>query len=48
VKALRFVTTFWWILIVPLGFSIWRQRAKYLGCPDCKSRRLLEVPHELW
>jgi hypothetical protein len=42
----EFIRNFWWALLIPLAFSLWRQFTKYEGCRACGSRDLepAEVP----
>lgn len=44
--SLGFIRNFWWALLIPLVFSLWRQFSKYQGCRACGSRDLepVEVP----
>jgi hypothetical protein len=39
-----FLEAAWWVLLLPIGFSIWRQWSSYPVCAACGSRRLAEVP----
>ena len=41
--SFEFVTGFWWALVVPVLFSLWRQSAKYKGCRGCGSRELVPI-----
>ena len=36
-----FVRTFWWALLIPVAFSLWRQFSKYQGCRACGCRELV-------
>ena len=38
-----FVRTFWWALLIPVAFSLWRQFSKYQGCRSCRSRNLAPI-----
>jgi hypothetical protein len=38
-----FVRTFWWALLIPVVFSLWRQFSKYEGCRRCGSRHLAPI-----
>jgi hypothetical protein len=41
--SFSFVKTFWWALIIPLLFSLWRQLSKYQGCRACGSKELRPI-----
>jgi hypothetical protein len=45
--VVAFLRTAWWVLPVPIAFSIWRQWRTYPACRACGSRDLTEVatPH---
>ncbi len=38
-----FIKTFWWALIIPVLFSLWRQFSKYQGCRACGSKELTPI-----
>ncbi len=38
-----FIQTFWWALIIPVLFSLWRQFSKYQGCRACGSKELTPI-----
>ncbi len=38
-----FIQTFWWALIIPVLFSLWRQFSKYQGCRACGSKELAPI-----
>ncbi len=38
-----FMKTFWWALIIPVLFSLWRQFSKYQGCRACGSKELTPI-----
>lgn len=42
--TVAFLKVAWWVLLLPIGFSIWRQWSTYPVCAACGSRRLGEVP----
>ena len=46
--SFEFVRTFWWALLIPVAFSLWRQFSKYQGCRTCGSRELVltETPSD--
>ncbi len=46
-KILDFVKTAWWILPIPILFSLWRQFRQYEVCAACGSRSLepIVAPH---
>jgi len=46
-KILDFVRTAWWVLPIPILFSLWRQFRPYEVCAACGSRDLepIAVPH---
>ncbi len=37
------IKTFWWALIIPVLFSLWRQFSKYQGCRACGSKELTPI-----
>jgi hypothetical protein len=39
-----FLKAAWWVLPIPIAFSVWRQWSTYPVCVACGSRRLGEVP----
>lgn len=39
-----FLKAAWWVLPIPIAFSIWRQWSPYPVCAACGSRQLGEVP----
>ncbi len=43
-----FIKAFWWALIIPVLFSLWRQFSKYQGCRACGSKELtpLEIQYD--
>ncbi len=41
--SFRFIKTFWWALIIPVLFSLWRQFSKYQGCRACGSKELTPI-----
>jgi hypothetical protein len=41
--SFEFVGTFWWALLIPVVFSLWRQCSKYQGCRACGSRNLVPI-----
>ncbi len=43
----NFLRTAWWVLPLPILFSLWRQRKRYEVCRVCGSRDLVPVvaPH---
>ncbi len=41
--SLGFIKTFWWALIIPVLFSLWRQFSKYPGCRACGSKELTRI-----
>jgi hypothetical protein len=45
--VLDFLRTAWWVLPLPILFSLWRQRRKYPVCAACGSRTVVPVvaPH---
>jgi len=45
--VVAFLRTAWWVLLVPVAFSIWRQWRTFPVCRACGSRDLTEVttPH---
>ena len=38
-----FIKAFWWALIIPVLFSLWRQFSKYQGCRECGSKELTPI-----
>ena len=38
-----FIKAFWWALIIPGLFSLWRQFSKYPGCRVCGSKELTPI-----
>ena len=46
--SLGFIQTFWWALIIPVLFSLWRQFSNYQGCRACGSKELtpLEIQYD--
>ena len=38
-----FIKTFWWAMIIPVLFSLWRQFSKYQGCRACGSKELTPI-----
>ncbi len=38
-----FIKTFWWALIIPVLFSLWRQFSKYPGCRACGGKELTPI-----
>jgi len=40
-RFVHFMRTAWWVLIIPIAFSTWRQGAKRAVCVHCGSRRLI-------
>ena len=40
---LKFLRTAWWVLPLPIGFSLWRQFKKHPVCAGCGSRELAAV-----
>ena len=40
---LKFLRTAWWVLPLPIGFSLWRQFKKHPVCAACGSRELVPV-----
>jgi hypothetical protein len=40
----RFIVSAWWILPVPVLFSLWRQFRTWEGCASCRSAHLTKVP----
>ena len=38
-----FIKAFWWALIIPVLFSLWRQFSKYPGCRVCGSKELTPI-----
>jgi hypothetical protein len=45
--AVAFVKAAWWVLPVPVAFSLWRQMRSFPACRACGSRELEELltPH---
>ncbi|MGD8726505.1 MAG: hypothetical protein PVH40_02615 [Gemmatimonadales bacterium] len=43
-----FLRSAWWVLPIPILFSVWRQASKRAGCPKCGSRKLIPAPEEAW
>ncbi len=41
--SVGFIKTFWWALIIPVLFSLWRQFSKYPGCRACGSKKLTPI-----
>ncbi len=41
--SFSFIKTFWWALIIPVLFSLWRQCSKYQGCRACGSKELRPI-----
>ena len=41
--SFSFIKTFWWALIIPALFSLWRQFSKYQGCRVCGSKELTPI-----
>lgn len=41
--SLGFIKAFWWALIIPALFSLWRQFSKYQGCRACGSKELAPI-----
>lgn len=41
--ALDFLRVAWWVLPIPVLFSLWRQVAEREGCAHCRSGRLIPV-----
>ena len=41
--SFSFIKTFWWALIIPALFSLWRQFSKYPGCRVCGSKELTPI-----
>lgn len=41
--AFGFIKTFWWALIIPVLFSLWRQFSKYQGCRACGCKELTAI-----
>jgi hypothetical protein len=46
-KLVDFLKTAWWVLPLPILFSLWRQFRGYEVCGHCGSRELVPVvvPH---
>ena len=42
--VLDFLRTAWWVLPIPVAFSLWRQFAQREGCIECGSRRFDPLP----
>jgi hypothetical protein len=42
-KVALFLRSAWWVLPIPILFSLWRQTSKRDGCPKCRSRKLIPV-----
>ncbi len=38
-----FIKTFWWAMVIPVLFSLWRQFSKYQGCRACGSKELMPI-----
>ena len=38
-----FIKTFWWAMVIPVLFSLWRQFSKYQGCRACGSKELRPI-----
>lgn len=47
-KIALFLRSAWWVLPIPILFSLWRQMSKRVGCPKCGSRELIPAPEEAW
>jgi hypothetical protein len=45
-KVALFLRSAWWVLPIPIVFSLWRQASKRDGCPKCGSRKLIPAPEE--
>jgi len=45
-KVALFLRSAWWVLPIPILFSLWRQTSKRDGCPKCGSRQLVLAPEE--
>jgi len=45
-KVALFLRSAWWVLPIPILFSLWRQTSKRDGCPKCGSRQLVPAPEE--
>ncbi|MCH8937443.1 MAG: hypothetical protein IIB90_17140 [Gemmatimonadetes bacterium] len=41
--SFSFIRAFWWTLIIPGLFSLWRQFSKYPGCRACGSKELTPI-----
>ena len=41
--SFSFIRAFWWALIIPGLFSLWRQFSKYPGCRACGSKELTPI-----
>ncbi|MCH7684668.1 MAG: hypothetical protein IIB35_13300 [Gemmatimonadetes bacterium] len=41
--SFSFIRAFWWTLIIPGLFSLWRQFSKYPGCRVCGSKELTPI-----
>ena len=41
--SFSFIRAFWWTLIIPGLFSLWRQFSKYPGCRACGSQELTPI-----
>ena len=41
--SFSFIRAFWWALIIPGLFSLWRQFSKYPGCRVCGSKELTPI-----
>ncbi len=44
--VLDFVRSFWWVLPIPVAFSVWRQFATHPGCLACGSRNLVPIEYD--
>ena len=42
-RVAMFLRSAWWVLPIPVLFSLWRQASKRHGCPKCGSRKLIPV-----
>ena len=45
-RVLDFLRVAWWVLPIPMVFSVWRQFAEREGCAHCSSGRLTPVEPE--